>query len=582
MTQQAARAHPLLRKRGAAPGWLVAIWLLTPPVLLALSLTRPGDDVPYLLMVRQNRELIVAFLALAALTVLPLGPRVARLRLSNRGLGGIALALALAAWAGHHALLAGYDLSRDEQMASFDAAIYGAGRLAWPLPALWQRQTAPLNMLFMLPIDRPVAWVSAYLPGNAMLRALFARLGDAALTGAALNAASMLLLWGCAKRIWPGADERSAEPRVVAVLLLALSPQFVVTGMTAFAMSAHLACNLLWLWLFLRDSRAGDGAAIAVGAFATGLHQPLFHPLFVAPFLVLLWHERRWRRLALFTAAYAAIAGFWLAWPEVTRMLVSGPHSALASNAGGAGYGARLRDALASNHDNVAIMAANLLHFIVWQHVLLLPLLAAGVLAARRAPLAAALAAGFAAPVVAMTLLMPPQGHGMGYRYLHGVLGNAALLGGYGWCWLAPFHARLRPLLLRASLATALVLLPLDGWLTHALYAAYARTDARIAASGADYIVLGEDDVPLALDLVLNRPDLSNRPLRLDADQIDDADALGAAICGKRAVMALPADSFYADVLRWSRLPPRGHADARLAEFGAAFGAAGCKVRVLR
>ena len=74
----------------------------------------------------------------------------------------------------------------------------------------------------------------------------------------------------------------------MALLLLVLSGQVLFAGMTAFAMPAHLFVNLLWLWLFLADRRRTDLVALAVGFVGTGLHQPLFHPLFVLPFLVLL------------------------------------------------------------------------------------------------------------------------------------------------------------------------------------------------------------------------------------------------------------------------------------------------------
>ena len=82
-------------------------------------------------------------------------------------------------------------------------------------------------------------------------------------------------------------------------------------------MPAYLAFNLAWLWLFLRGGRLGHGAAIAVGFLAAGLHQVLFHPLFVAPFVWQLWLDRRWRLAAVYTLAYAAICGFWIEFPQL-------------------------------------------------------------------------------------------------------------------------------------------------------------------------------------------------------------------------------------------------------------------------
>ncbi len=558
---------------------LAAAWLLLPLALLAISRAHE-DNFTYWLMVRQNAQLLLVWLVLSAFILIPvrLGPAV--LSLSRARVVLLALAIGSLGYAGHYLLLSGYDLSRDEQMASFDAFIYGAGHMVWPLPPIWQSTPGPLNMLFMLPGPHPVAWVSGYLPGNALLRAGFAHLGDAALTEAVLNALSVLLVWGCSRRLWPGPSGRDHEAGAVAVILLVLSGQFVMSGMTAFAMTAHLTFNLLWLWLFLRDRRTSDLAALAVGFVGIGLHQPLFHPLFVAPFLVLLLLDRRWGRLALFAGFYAAATAFWFAWPMLTHALITAPHSS--ASAVGTDYYTRLVQVLGQNQYNIAIMAANLLHFVTWQHILLVPLLLAGCIAARHDRMAAALAVSFVAPIVMMTAILPFQGHGFGYRYLHGVLGSAALLGGYGWRRLEPWHDKLRPLFVRASLATLLVLLPLQAWKTHGLYATYALIDARIAAVNADYIIIGEHDVPLGLDLVLNRPDLGNRPIRLVAGEIADTDALAQRICHPGVVIALPTDAFFHDVMRWYHWPAMGRADARLAEDTAAFEGGGCQVLQVR
>ena len=72
-------------------------------------------------------------------------------------------------------------------------------------------------------------------------------------------------------------------------------------------MSAHLAFNLIWLWCFLRGDRKGDAGAIIAGFIATGLHQLLFHPLFVAPFLAHLWLTGERRRAIVYAFAYLAI-----------------------------------------------------------------------------------------------------------------------------------------------------------------------------------------------------------------------------------------------------------------------------------
>ena len=428
-----------------------------------------------------------------------------------------------------------------------------------------------LNMLFMLPVSHPIAWVSGYLPGNSLLRAGVGLVADPALTGPLLTGFAVLALWGCARRLWP--DDR--ETATVSLLLFVASGQVLMMGMTAYAMPAHLCFNLVWLWLFLGDRRRLDVAALALGFVATGLHQPLFHPMFVAPWLLVALTNRRWSRVALFTLGYAAIGLFWLAWPHVTLGLITGPHS---TSEAGSGYLARLLDVLSSNQQNLPMMACNLLRFCTWQTLALLPLLIAGFASIRRNPQAMALATGFALPIVVMVLILPYQGHGFGYRYVHGVMGNAVLLAGYGWQRLRQFYPQLPALFVRSLALGALVLMPLEAWFAYQLYTPFAHASARITASRADYAIIGAEDGPYALDLVLNRPDLSNRPIRLSAGDIADVDVLARRICQKGAVMALPTDAFFAEINAEFGAPSSGKADARIKEQTALFEAAGCRV----
>jgi hypothetical protein len=164
----------------------------------------------------------------------------------------LTLLAVIAAVAGRHWLLLDYDLSRDEQMATFDAWIYAHGHLAWPLPPEWRADFPMLNNLFMLPVGKPVAWISAYLPGHTGLRALVGLiapgwLGGPAFTGPLMLGASLWLLWSIARTML------TREGASVAVLMLLLSGQSLFASMSAFAMPAHLAVNLLWLRLFLAN-----------------------------------------------------------------------------------------------------------------------------------------------------------------------------------------------------------------------------------------------------------------------------------------------------------------------------------------
>ena len=501
-----------------------------------------------------------------------LTPRSNPIALSGPAVAGIAILTCAIGYAGHYWLLHGYALTRDEQMALFDAQIFSKGRLTWPLPPAWQHDAPLLNTMFMAQISNPAGWVSGYLPGNAMLRALVGKIADPELTGAVLSGIGVAMTWLCARRLWP--EDR--EPAAVACLLVALSGQVQITGMTAYAMPAHLAFNMLWLWLFLRGRLSTDIAALVVGFVATGLHQPVFHPLFVAPWLALLLWRRDWRRLTIYALPYLAFGLFWLAWPQWQLVAVTGPASAMAPSEGD--LWAKVSALLGMDTDRLALMGANMVRFATWQPLLLLPLGLLGCHAARRDGRAAALAGGLALTGLAMMVLMALQGHGFGYRYFHGLIGSAALLAAFGWCELGDQQPKARTLLLRTLLLGMIATMPLQWWFGYHFYCAYAMTDQRIAASGADYVLIGEQDAPYSADLVFNRPDLSNRPLRLLAEAAPNPPDLARLLCRPGVTVALPTDRFYRAINRQFGAAESRKPDERAKRLALELQAAGCGV----
>src|SRR3546814_16546865 len=73
-----------------------------------------------------------------------------------------------------------------------------------------------------------------------------------------------------------------------------------------------------------------------------------------------------------------------------------------------------------------ANMIANLFRMLTWQHLLLWPLFLLGVAIARRDRLAAALLGGIVVTLLARLVVQPFQGHGLGYRNTHGLIGILA------------------------------------------------------------------------------------------------------------------------------------------------------------
>jgi hypothetical protein len=454
--------------------------------------------------------------ALPAMAGLPSG----RLRLSGRTATAILIVLALAAWAIRVVLFRNYDMSRDEQMVTFDATIFARGHLMQPIPAFWRQFYDALNVNFILPVGDREYWISGYLPGNAALRAVLGLVLPQGLAGGVLVGLGGLALWRIAGRLWPD----SGSTRAVVFVLYVTSAQVVVSAATTFAMSAHMTANLVWLWLFLQRRPWTQAGAIAVGFIATGLHQPLFHPLFVGPFLLLLLRERAWKELAVYVAAYLAIGLFWIGWQPWLSAQGLHPVPADYSN-DGANYIDRFR---ATFHPpdrwSLAVMAANLLRFAVWQNLALLPLAALGVITARRwDPLRMALWLGPLALVVFMTVVLPAQVNGWGYRYLAGFIGGIVLLAGFGWHWLELRGAAPGRIFAGFTALAVLVTMPIQVGMAARQIGAYARAAEAIRGIDADVVIVDEG-VPFSGDLVNNRDDLSNRPILLSRSHLNPAD----------------------------------------------------------
>lgn len=536
-----------------------------------LSLTfRATANVPAFVLHRQDRWLLLAAAILIALACYRVPQRAALPVAHARTWLLAALGLALVTYLGHYWVLCGYDLSRDEQMATFDATVFAQGHLIAHLPPLWRDTSDALNTMFMYPAQFRGGWISVYLPVNSAIRALFSLIGDPYLAGPAMTALGALALWGCVQKLWPG----DREAGLVALLLYAGSGQVLFAGMTSYAMPGHLALDLCWLWLFLQRSRLADAAALVVGFLATGLHQPLMHPMFVAPFLCLLLVERRWDRAAIYGLGYAVIAVFWLKYPTAIWAMVRAAPDTLTYS--GVDYMSRLVKVF-NERDPMGLpnMVANMLRFIAWQHLLLVPLMVIGVRAWRENSMIAALAGGMVLTTLVMAVVLPSQGHGFGYRYLHGLLGNAILIAVYGWKTLDHELGEWRTILLRTTAAGLLVILPMQALMAHAHYAASATVSDRIDQVHADYVIVGRKDAPTAQDLALNPPDLHRHPIRLVRDEVNPQ-----ALCASHPVTALignrtlaPLAGFYA------------FGDPRADEFNAdnapRLAKAGCRVTVL-
>lgn len=444
----------------------------------------------------------------------------------------MALAAAVIGIVGWFVVMRAYPLSTDEFMAGFDAAIFREGRHVAVVPAEWRALRFPLQPQYMMQAGEGV-WASGYLPLNAAFLALAGAAGSPALVGGFWLALSIVALYGVARRIWP--DRRQAS--LIAVVLLFTSAQFLLAGMTRYAAPAHLALNLVWLWLFLRGGKAGMAGAILVGFIACGLHQVVFHPIFVLPFILELWWARRLRPAIAYTAAYLVIGLFWIAYWR----LFFPPLTGVVSDTRDV-WLQQLRFAF-ERFDAHAFsgMAKNLLRGLTWQNPLTLPLaLLALAPAIRLGPPFRPMAAGIALLLIVIFALVPDQGHGWGYRYLHPFLGSLCLLATLGWVRMTeametPFARAAASGFVLVAAFSILVLLPWRAIQANRQISPYQQAASAIEqARGVDAVVVDATGIFYAVDLVRNDPFLRNRPKVVDLVVMDESDV--RTLCAGRRV----------------------------------------------
>ena len=432
---------------------------------------------------------------------------------------------ALLVW-GAYAVFGDYPLSRDEHMVVFDMAVYDQRRLAMPLPPFWRPYAGALVPDFLLNEKMPIGLVSGYLPMNALLRLAFSKLADPVWFNPLLAMLGAAALLDIARREF-GPQDRACW---VVLLVYMLSAQMLVNAMTSFSVTPHMALNLVWLAAFLRDRKGSHATAILIGFVAVGLHQLVFHPVFVAPFLLWRLRQGRWGLVAVYVVSYAAICFWWAYYPLLP------PVQAATS----AGLGETHRNFLTERllplllhrtPGTTGLMVLNLMRFLAWQNLALLPLLVAAVpVAMRERGLAGALLLGIGVWLAIVTFLMPYQGLGWGFRYLSPYLGSFALLAGYGYRELA---RRLGPkidgVVVFSSAVTAAATIPILLVTTQAFARPYLSLEQLVARQHTPFVVIDTEvsnpsDESWAvhpLDQVRNSPDLSNRPLRFSGNRLN-------------------------------------------------------------
>jgi hypothetical protein len=121
--------------------------------------------------------------------------------------------------------------------------------------------------------------------------------------------------------------------------------------------------------------------------------------------------------------------------------------------------------------------------------------------------------------LIVHALLMPTQGHGWGFRYLHPALAFFSLLAVHG---AHQLHQRLSTASARHFWSTvrllalvSLAALPLRAIQVESFVRPFWSSSELISHSAAEIVIVDDHRLWFGVDLVRNDPDLSNRPLVL-------------------------------------------------------------------
>ena len=449
---------------------------------------------------------IVAMVLLARRAPTPsMTTRLERLRApSARAVAVLAVMMfvvSLATWYRvHHAVL----LTMDEFTSDFQARILAHGELRATVAKEWQPYLDAMAPVFTAYRDLRGGWLSQYLPGYALLKTPFVMTGLETLLNPLLAALSVVLIAAIARRLWP---EEGLRPWM-AVAFFVTSSEVLMTSGTGYSMPAHLALNLTWLWLYLRGDARSWGLALAVGVLALGLHNPMPHALFVAPFLLRLVRERRWGRAGAAVLAYGLGSLMWIAWLRMANPFARPDGPGLFSMFA-------MPNALA-----FWLQGLNLSLLFTWHAPLFGALAAIGLVRARRqGPVLTDVALGVAFTLLFYLFFPLTQGHGWGYRYAYQVIGSLALLAAAGTpALVSAAGARRAQGLLVASFATALLVqVPVRFYQGERFIRPYAAAYRHLSSRPARVVLVHEDSIWYGRDLIRNDPYLRGQPVVLAA-----------------------------------------------------------------
>ncbi|PAW78392.1 MAG: hypothetical protein B9S32_07660 [Verrucomicrobia bacterium Tous-C9LFEB] len=435
-------------------------------------------------------SLMTAVLALASVHFISKGN--GRLELNRLQVGLLSLVVAIFCRWGTSAIYLKYPLSQDEYAAFFQARIFASGHFFSVIPEhlRWLRDAPVSVFLIFDPVQYTIS--QPYLPVYSLLLLLAGWLGDPWLLNPLLSAACVVLIYQVARQ-----QRVSTSYGAIAVVFLATSVQFLITGLSGYSMTSHLFFSLCWLWLYSHSNKRFYYAAPLLGALAIGLHQPVCHLLFVAPFLVRLVRDKRYVAFLYSVIVYGGAGLFWLGWMHLMRPQVN---SDTVHMFGFPPFGMFCLQGINS------VLTMN------WQNFAMAFCFVCATGLVREFPtFVSDLFYGIVLTFVFYCFFLSDQGHGWGYRYLFPVYGNLCLVA----AWAAVHLSISRTWILAMAGVALFVQLPLRAAEVRREVGRMATAYRDLRAIKADYVVVDTLQGWYSMDLVRNDPWMSQAPLFL-------------------------------------------------------------------
>lgn len=397
----------------------------------------------------------------------------------------------------------GIGFSADEYAALLQADFLRQGSFTGTIPTEWLPLREGVTPVFVFEGQESTEWVYQYIPGYAILVYLAGMLDAVALLNPILNALTVVLVAEIAEKRWSNRQDLA----ILATMLIATSQQFLLTGGSQYSMPAHLMFNSLWLFGYVTGPRSVIWMG-PVGAFASLLHQPIPHPLFVAPFLLRMLREKRIGALVYLSLWYTIAIVCFVFWRKIGGAI---PASILGLPKMG----------------NVVVLLMNVILIATWNA----PVVAWGLLVAIRNMrsldcIDLDLLFGIVAVLLFFLTFVPvTQGHGWGWRYGHQVLVNIVLLATTGWSASSKLmEARHAKRMLTCSfLVSLLVLVPWRTAVAYRIVKPFSNAVDWMSKQEEHVLVIPADSIWYGRDLIRNHPSM-RKPVTLRGSSLAGSD----------------------------------------------------------